>query len=85
MKNGDLKVRTYERGVEDETLSCGTGVTAASLAVATSGMVGKKDKIKIVVPGGNLSVKFKETNHNSFTDVWLEGPAIFVYKGEIEI
>lgn len=84
VKDGILNVRTYERGVEDETLSCGTGVTASALAFASSGLA-ISDECKIVVPGGNLKVKFKSGTGSSFTDVWLEGPAEFVFKGEIEI
>jgi len=85
LKDGVLNVRTYERGVEDETLSCGTGVTASALAVALAGLANGKDECKIVVPGGNLKVKYKIQEVNSFTDVWLEGPAAFVFKGEIEL
>jgi len=85
LKDGILNVRTYERGVEDETLSCGTGVTAATLAVASAGLVKGKEECAINVSGGNLKVKYKTTNGNSFSDVWLEGAASFVFKGEIEI
>jgi diaminopimelate epimerase len=77
-------VRTYERGVEDETLSCGTGVTASALAAALSGNATAADKCTVHTRGGNLSVHFRREG-NSFTNVWLEGPATFVFKGEIEI
>jgi diaminopimelate epimerase len=82
--NGGIFVRTYERGVEDETLSCGTGVTASALAASLKGIVPATDKCAVHTRGGNLSVHFKrEGNH--FTNVWLEGPATFVFKGEIEL
>lgn len=77
-------VRTYERGVEDETLSCGTGVTASALAAALKGIASSAEKCAVHTRGGNLSVHFKRDG-NHFTNVWLEGPATFVFKGEIEI
>jgi diaminopimelate epimerase len=76
-----LYVRTYERGVEDETLSCGTGVTAS--AIAASLIKGLTD-FDITTRGGNLKVSFQK-NGNSFHNVWLTGPATFVYTGQIEI
>lgn len=85
LKDGILNVRTYERGVEDETLSCGTGVTASALAVASAGLVNGKEECLIAVPGGSLKVKFKSLGANSFKDVWLEGPTQSVFKGEIEV
>ncbi|MGE0636811.1 MAG: diaminopimelate epimerase [Bacteroidia bacterium] len=84
LKDGILNVRTYERGVEDETLSCGTGVTASALAVASADLVNGKEECLIAVPGGSLKVKYKK-QEKSFIDIWLEGPAEFVFKGEIEL
>lgn len=78
-----LFVRTYERGVENETLSCGTGVTAATLASALKNNV-SEGNTQIQTLGGNLRVSFKKAG-NVFTEVWLEGPATFVFKGEINI
>lgn len=75
------KVRTYERGVEDETLSCGTGVTAVAIA-ANASKRALTDKIKLQTPGGELMVSFKK-NEEGYSDVWLTGPARQVYKGEI--
>ncbi|WP_340073482.1 diaminopimelate epimerase [Leptobacterium sp. I13] len=74
-------VRTYERGVEDETLSCGTGVTAVAIA---ANKLGKTDanKIKLKTPGGELTVTFERQN-NIYENVFLTGSATYVYKGEI--
>ena len=75
-------IRTYERGVEDETLSCGTGVTAAALAMHYIGET-EKNHVKLETQGGSLEVSFKKTD-NGFQDIWLIGPATQVFKGEIE-
>ncbi|WP_136465578.1 diaminopimelate epimerase [Flagellimonas onchidii] len=77
-----FNARTYERGVEDETLSCGTGVTAVAIAMHKMGKT-KSDLVKINMPGGNLSVSFEQQN-GSYTNIFLKGPAKQVYKGEIE-
>ena len=74
-------VRTYERGVEDETLSCGTGVTAVALAMNYLGET-KKDLVTLQTQGGKLQVSFTKEG-NSYKNVWLIGPATFVYKGKI--
>ena len=78
-----FNVRTYERGVEDETFSCGTGVTAVALAMYHSGKT-KSDSVNIVTPGGNLQVKFKG-NTDGYDQIWLTGPAQLVFKGEINV
>jgi len=78
-------VRTYERGVEAETLSCGTGVTASALAAALRGVASSENHCEISTPGGELVVRFRRQNDLSFSDIWLEGPATFVYKGEIDL
>jgi diaminopimelate epimerase len=77
-------VRTYERGVENETLSCGTGVTACALAAAIKGIATSPEKCLVSTLGGNLSVHYKR-EENGFSNVWLEGPANSVFKGEIEV
>ncbi len=79
----EIYVRTYERGVEGETLSCGTGVVASSLALADKNQSCLKS-VNIKTPGGNLSVKF-ETVGNGFKNVYLIGPAERVFEGTIEI
>jgi diaminopimelate epimerase len=75
-------VRTYERGVEDETLSCGTGVTAVAIAMHYIGET-EKNLVTLHTKGGNLNVSFKR-NGDSYTDIWLIGSATQVFKGTIE-
>jgi len=75
-------VRTYERGVEDETLSCGTGVTAVAIAMHYIGET-EKNILTLKTKGGDLKVSFQKQK-DEFNDVWLMGPATLVYKGEVE-
>ena len=79
-----LKIRTYERGVEDETLACGTGITAAAIAAYDSGKI-LKNEIRVLAEGGNLSVKFEKNVSGGYENVWLTGPAKRVFEGEIEV
>ncbi len=81
INNEVLKVRTYERGVEDETFSCGTGVTAVAIAAYQTGKIQNKE-VKLETPGGSLEVKFEKTD-SGFENIWLTGPAVQVFKGEI--
>lgn len=77
-------LRTYERGVEDETLSCGTGTVATALVLAAEGKSTAKDSCDIQTMGGKLKVWFKK-DKDGFRDVWLEGPATLVFEGEVKI
>lgn len=76
------KVRTYERGVENETLACGTGATAAVLMIAH--LEGKSSPIEIVTSGGDrLTILFDLQEGPNAEDVFLKGPAHIIYKGEL--
>ena len=76
-------VRTYERGVEDETYACGTGVTAVAIAMATKKNKTGEISTAIKVLGGDLNVRFTREG-NTFRNVFLEGPAEFVFEGEVD-
>lgn len=78
-----IAIRTYERGVEDETLACGTGATACGLSFAARSSM-NEGVIQVDAQGGVLIIHFRKTNVvGVFEDVWLEGPAQLVFKGEI--
>lgn len=83
----EIAIRTYERGVEDETLSCGTGVTAAALSAAIlNNLPAGYHTIDVKAAGGHLKVSFNyHPAGHSFTDVWLQGPALRVFEGYVEI
>ena len=78
-----FKVRTYEKGVEDETLACGTGVTAVAVVMHKLKKT-KSNKISLPVEGGSLYVTFTE-KEGKYTNIYLKGPAKLVFKGEILI
>lgn len=83
LRNNALFVRTYERGVEDETLACGTGITASAIAAALKLDIDQCE-FNIKALGGDLKVSFNR-NHSRFDNIWLEGPAKKVFEGTIEI
>ena len=82
MQGKTLFVRTYERGVEDETYSCGTGVTAAAIAASK---MGATVPVAVKTLGGDLQVSFSQTGENKYTDIYLIGPAKRVFEGQIEV
>ena len=83
VQNDEIYVRTFERGVEEETLSCGTGVTASAISTVLAGHLDTKT-VRVKTLGGNLSVSFNISG-NIISDIWLSGPATFVYEGKVEV
>lgn len=80
-----IRMGTYERGVEDETLACGTGATAAAIAFVSQKENPLGDwNIPVGVKGGELRVRF-HFDGQCFRQVWLCGPAVQVFSGEIEL
>ena len=79
--SSQLKLRTYERGVEDETLSCGTGVVASVVSLYLNNFL-KGNYVDVITKGGNLSVSFDFEN-SVFKNIWLIGPAVKSFKGVI--
>jgi diaminopimelate epimerase len=77
--DNEFSIRTYERGVEDETLSCGTGATAVAIAMHALGKT-NKSSVSINVEGGKLEISFTKEK-SSYTHVFLKGPATFVFEG----
>ena len=83
LSQNHFALRTYERGVEDETLSCGTGATATAIAMHATNKT-NETSINLDVQGGKLKVTFDKTN-NGYENVFLIGPATFAFEGEIEL
>lgn len=82
----NLKIQTYERGVEDLTLACGTGICAAALTYSVKkGLENSNHTINISAQGGDLQVEFEKKENNTFDNVHLIGEAKKVFEGEIEI
>ena len=82
-KPDKIIVRTYERGVENETFSCGTGVTAAALVCFHN--ENGFNEVEVKTPGGKLFVEFERVDNEKFQNIWLSGPAEKVFEGSIEI
>ncbi len=84
LEPGHIAIRTYERGVEDETLACGTGMVASALLHHL--LTGAPSPVKVDVKGGDtLEIGFEKTGADSFANVTLTGPADFVFEGDISI
>jgi diaminopimelate epimerase len=84
LEPGHIEIRTYERGVEDETLACGTGMVASALIHHL--LTGAPSPIQVDVAGGDtLTVAFEKDGEQGFRNVSLTGPADFVFEGKIEI
>jgi diaminopimelate epimerase len=81
VNNEGLYIRTFERGVEEETLACGTGVTASAIASVLKGHF-DTGSVSVKARGGNLNVELKISD-GKVSDIWLTGPATFVFEGEI--
>jgi diaminopimelate epimerase len=84
LSNGMINIRTYERGVESETLACGTGSVASAIAYYHHSKTFKAE-YKIQTQGGELLVKFKRITDSEFNEVWLKGPAVHVFDGHVLI
>ncbi|HAH33115.1 MAG TPA: diaminopimelate epimerase [Elusimicrobia bacterium] len=83
VKNGFVKVRTYERGVEAETLACGTGITASAIALGLCGGVGSP--VKITSKNGEKFKVWYKRDGERVTDIYIQGPAKIVFRGTMEI
>jgi diaminopimelate epimerase len=84
-EDSSIEIRTYERGVEDETLACGTGITATAIAAYHNGFIKHTNHIKLKARGGDLTVSFQVPVQGIFQNIYLQGPAQMVFKGEIEV
>lgn len=83
LDDNQLSVRTYERGVEDETYSCGTGVTACALSAHMR--EGWNSPITVETLGGMLQVAYNEVSAGKFDDIYLIGPAVRVFEGDVQV
>jgi diaminopimelate epimerase len=79
----EIIVRTYERGVEDETFSCGTGVTAAALVCYHN--ENGFNEVEVKTLGGSLSVEFERKDDDTYVNIWLSGPAEKIFEGKVEV
>ena len=83
IEDNHLSVRTYERGVEDETYSCGTGVTACALSAHLR--EGWEGPVQVETIGGTLAVEYQDAGEGQFKDVYLIGPAVRVFEGTLRV
>jgi diaminopimelate epimerase len=83
VRNGELEMRTFERGVEAETLSCGSGVVAAALSAVARGLV--DTPVVVNAPGGRLRVEADHRGDGEFVSIELIGPVAHVFQGSIDI
>lgn len=81
LSQGNCSMRTYERGVEDETYSCGTGTVAAALSIAIRNNL-EAGPVTLLTKGGGLKVDF-QLCEGIYTNIWLEGPAVHVFDGRV--
>lgn len=81
-RNNEVVMRTYERGVEEETWSCGTGAVASAIATHIDKDGGNNYSMK--VPGGRLNVSFEAKGNGRFENIWLKGSAKFVFEGKLK-
>ena len=80
-----IAIRTYERGVENETLACGTGITAAALSIAVKNNLRGIQSVFVSARGGDLSVEFDQFELGKFRQIYLIGPAQFVFHGTCDL
>ncbi|MFZ4545433.1 MAG: diaminopimelate epimerase [Saprospiraceae bacterium] len=80
-----IEVATYERGVEDETLSCGTGVTASAISFWLKEGKSGKIEVPVITKGGELSVRLESDGYTGCKNIWLIGPAMQVFEGKIAL
>ncbi|MFH1836156.1 MAG: diaminopimelate epimerase [Methanobacteriota archaeon] len=83
-ENNEFNIRTFERGVEDETLACGTGICAAAVAAVLNKKADPRKAVKFNAPGGRLSAELELDGEGNITKVYLVGPAIEVFKGVLK-
>lgn len=83
-RGSELLIGTFERGVEDETLACGTGATAAAIAASIHFTDDSRASYQLKAKGGDLKVSFEKVLNGVYRNIWLEGPATFVFKGQLD-
>lgn len=84
-KSNNITIRTYERGVEDETLSCGTGATACAIVYAEVNNLIGDVRVNVEVMGGELAISFTRIGDSNYTNVYLVGPAKMVFNGQLNL